>query len=80
MTKEVPSDAGHAGDARVAEGAAPRAPHRAPDQGEFRFGRAGGVNVFYWVENRFGYAIVGDADRATLLKVSEEIWRQLASA
>ena len=32
----------------------------------FRFAREGSINVFYWVEGRFGYAISADAGRATL--------------
>ncbi|MDB5817220.1 MAG: hypothetical protein JWQ11_860 [Rhizobacter sp.] len=43
----------------------------------FRFGTEGGVNVFYWVEDHFGYAISAGADRAVLAKVSEEVYRQL---
>ena len=43
----------------------------------FRFAREGPVNVFYWVEGRFGYALSADADRATLARVSGEVYRQL---
>lgn len=43
----------------------------------FRFAREGKVNVFYWVEGRFGYAISADADRAALARVSGEVYRQL---
>jgi anti-sigma factor RsiW len=43
----------------------------------FRFGKDGPVNVFYWVEHHFGYAISAGADRETLLKVSQEVYRQL---
>jgi anti-sigma factor RsiW len=43
----------------------------------FRFGTEGGVNVFYWVEDHFGYAISAGADRSVLAKVSEEVYRQL---
>ena len=46
----------------------------------FRFAREGSINVFYWVEGRFGYAISADADRATLARVSEEVYRQLGTA
>ena len=42
----------------------------------FKFGREGEVNVFYWVEGAFGYAISAGADRAELLRVSEEVYRQ----
>jgi anti-sigma factor RsiW len=43
----------------------------------FQFTREGPVNVFYWVDDHFGYAISAGADRATLTKVSEEVYRQL---
>ena len=43
----------------------------------FRFGRDGSVNVFYWVDDRFGYAISAGADRDELMKVSQEVYRQL---
>ncbi len=35
------------------------------------------VNVFYWVEDHFGYAISAGADRVELMKVSQEVYRQL---
>ena len=43
----------------------------------FRFGHDGPVNVFYWVDDRFGYAISAGADRAELMRVAEEVYRQL---
>lgn len=43
----------------------------------FRFGRDGPVNVFYWVDKNFGYAISGGADRQALTRVSQEVYRQL---
>jgi anti-sigma factor RsiW len=46
----------------------------------FRFAKDGPVNVFYWVEDRFGYAISAGADRDELLKVSQEVYRQLKPA
>ena len=46
----------------------------------FRFAREGQVNVFYWVEGKFGYAISADADRAVLSRVSSEVYRQLLRA
>jgi anti-sigma factor RsiW len=44
----------------------------------FRFGRDGPVNVFYWVDRQVGYAISGGADRQDLLRVAQEVHRQLA--
>lgn len=43
----------------------------------FKFGQEGAVNVFYWVEDHFGYAISAGADRDALMKVSQEVHRQL---
>ena len=43
----------------------------------FRFAKDGPVNVFYWVEDRFGYAISAGANRDELLRVSQEVHRQL---
>ena len=45
----------------------------------FRFAREGQLNVFYWVEGRFGYAISAEADRAALTDVSSEVYRQLTT-
>lgn len=44
----------------------------------FRFASEGKVNVFYWVDGPFGYAISSDADKAELARVSAEVYRQLA--
>ena len=44
----------------------------------FRFAQEGKVNVFYWVNGPFGYAISADADKAELARVSGEVYRQLA--
>lgn len=46
----------------------------------FRFAREGSVNVFYWVNGPFGYAISADADKAELARVSAEVYRQLDMA
>ena len=46
----------------------------------FRFAQEGRVNVFYWVNGPFGYAISADADKAELARVSGEVYRQLAAA
>jgi anti-sigma factor RsiW len=52
------------------------------DSGEpqtaFRFGRDGSVNVFYWVDGRFGYALSGGADRQDLMRAAQEVHRRLA--
>jgi anti-sigma factor RsiW len=46
----------------------------------FRFVRAGKVNVFYWVDGPYGYAISAEADRGTLARVSDAVYRQLEPA
>ena len=46
----------------------------------FRFAREGPVNVFYWVEGPFGYAISGAANRDELARVSAEVYRQFTAA
>ncbi|MEO8526729.1 MAG: anti-sigma factor [Caldimonas sp.] len=43
----------------------------------FRFGQQGKINVFYWVEGRFGYALSAESGKAELAKVAEEVYRQL---
>ena len=45
----------------------------------FRFSKEGPVNVFYWVNGPFGYAISADADKTELARVSSEVYRQLGS-
>ena len=57
-------------------GAGPKGGPAAPEAA-FRYAREGKINVFYWVEGRFGYALSTDADRATLERVSSEVYRQL---
>ena len=44
----------------------------------FRFAREAIINVFYWVDGSFGYAISADSDKAELARVSAEVYRQLA--
>ncbi len=46
----------------------------------FRFAQDNGVNVFYWVNGPFGYAISAQADKPELARVSGEVYRQLALA
>ena len=46
----------------------------------FRFAQQGPVNVFYWVDGPFGYALSAEADRATLARVSDEVYRQIGTA
>ena len=46
----------------------------------FRFVREGDVNVFYWIDGPFGYALSADAARSNLAAVSNEVYRQLQAA
>jgi len=46
----------------------------------FRFASEGAVNVFWWVDGPFRYAITAPVDRAALTQVSAEVYRQLAAA
>jgi anti-sigma factor RsiW len=50
-----------------------------PAETAFRFAREGAVNVFYWVDGPFGYALSAEADRAELARVSAEVYRQLGA-
>jgi len=50
----------------------------AGNETSFRFGQDGAVNVFYWVDKDFGYAISAGADRDELLRVSEAVYDQLS--
>lgn len=52
-------------------------PEGAGEASSFRFGSEGNVNQFYWVDAHFGYALSGAADRAELMRVSQEVYRQL---
>ena len=45
----------------------------------FRFVSEGPVNVFWWMDGPFRYAITAAADRAALTQVSAEVYRQLKS-
>ena len=46
----------------------------------FRFAQQGAVNVFYWVDGPFGYALSAKTGRAELARLSAEVYRQLVAA
>lgn len=46
----------------------------------FRFDSDGRIAAFYWIDGRFGYTLSAQADRATLLALAEEVYRQLTRA
>lgn len=50
----------------------------AGNETSFRFGQDGAINVFYWVDKDFGYAISAGADRDELLRVSQAVYDQLS--
>ena len=54
------------------------APKAGQAQTAFRFGQDGAVNVFYWVDRNFGYAISSSAERQELMRVAQDVYRQLA--
>ena len=60
-----------------ADASAPSGTHQ---ETAFRFATEGPVNVFYWVNSPFGYAISANADKTELARVSAEVYRQLGSA
>lgn len=43
----------------------------------FKFGQQGPVNVFYWVDQNFGYALSSGASRQEMLQVAEAVYQQL---
>ena len=54
-------------------------PEPARSDTRFRFTREGAVNVFYWTDGPWGYAISAGADRAELARVSNAIYSQLGA-
>ena len=43
----------------------------------FQFSEQGPVNVFYWIDGKFGYALSGGLDRAALSRVADAVYAQL---
>lgn len=43
----------------------------------FRYVKDSNVGVFYWVDDKLAYALVGELDRKELLQLSSEVHRQL---
>ena len=46
----------------------------------FRFAQEGAVNVFYWIDGPFGYALSSAADKNELARVSGEVYQQIGRA
>lgn len=45
----------------------------------FRFIQEGPVNVFYWIDGKFGYALSGGMDKQQLLQIAQAVYQQLNS-
>jgi anti-sigma factor RsiW len=43
----------------------------------FRYAQEGKVGVFYWVDGTFGYALSGEIEKPQLLRVAENVYREL---
>jgi anti-sigma factor RsiW len=50
-----------------------------PETG-FRFAREGAINVFYWIDGKFGYALSAGIDKGELAKVATAVYDQLEKA
>jgi anti-sigma factor RsiW len=46
----------------------------------FKLYQDGPVNVFYWVDGDFGYAVSGGIDRKVMLELSHDVYAQLTGA
>ncbi|WP_433691667.1 anti-sigma factor family protein [Herbaspirillum seropedicae] len=44
----------------------------------FRFAQEGKVNVFYWIDGQFGYALSGGIARAELSRIASSVYEQLS--
>ena len=45
-------------------------------QTAFQYIHEGAIGVFYWIDDRLGYAVAGEADRGELLRLSNLVYRQ----
>ncbi|MDQ2822683.1 MAG: anti-sigma factor [Pseudomonadota bacterium] len=43
----------------------------------FRFAKEGQVNVFYWIDGKFGYALSGGIDKGALARIAGAVYEQL---
>ena len=43
----------------------------------FRFAQEDNVGVFYWIDQKLGYALSGEIDKTELLRVATAVYRQL---
>jgi len=84
MSLELADDIQHM-EQRTAPGRAPvhatlesTRPDGAPPDMSFHFLEHEGMNVFYWIDGAFGYALSATMDRAHLAQLSTLVYRQLA--
>ncbi|WP_353155339.1 anti-sigma factor [Herminiimonas fonticola] len=45
----------------------------------FRFAQQGTVNVFYWIDGKFGYALSGGINKGELARIAHAVYEQLDS-
>ena len=48
-------------------------------QAVFHYAREGNLDVFYWVNGQFGYALAGDIGRNQMLVVAKEVYKEFES-
>jgi anti-sigma factor RsiW len=46
----------------------------------FRLYQEGPVNVFYWVDGNYGYAVSGGIDRTVMLELAHDVYSQLTGS
>jgi len=46
-------------------------------EASFRFAQEGKIGVFYWVDEDLGYALSGEMDKPDLLKVANNVYKEL---
>jgi anti-sigma factor RsiW len=52
-------------------------PGQAPDSTSFRSARVGDEEAFYWIEDRFGYALSGNVNGPDMKALAREVYGQL---
>lgn len=52
-------------------------PGQAPDSTSFRSARVGDEEAFYWIEDRFGYALSGNVNGPDMQALAREVYGQL---
>lgn len=52
-------------------------PQQQGSETAFRYREEGGLGAFYWIDRNTGYALSGEADRATLLRVAKLAYHAL---